>query len=140
MSISPEQLKFTEAISKAISKELALVIAGREQTETRPTVNKGTKDGNADGWLLLIRRLLERVHAKSAEKKAWAIMDHLEGEARNYIIKKSEPERNDPEKVFTLFPVNLELAETRCTSNKHLCCVSNKIRRTGCNLWTLLKG
>ena len=32
--------------------------------------------------------------------KAWAIIDHLEGKARNYIINKSEPERNDPGKNF----------------------------------------
>ena len=45
----------------------------------------------------------ERVPAKSTQKdKAWAIIDNLKGEARNYIINKSEPERNDPEKVFTL--------------------------------------
>ena len=48
--------------------------------------------------------------------KAWAIIDHLEGKARNYIINKSEPERNDPGKIFSHFcPVDLEVAETRCT-------------------------
>ena len=35
--ISPEQLKFTEAISKAMSKELAPLIANRDQTAVRPT-------------------------------------------------------------------------------------------------------
>ena len=46
---------------------------------------------------------LERVHTTSTETdKAWAIIDHLEGEAKNYIINKSEPERDHPEKVFTL--------------------------------------
>ena len=40
--ISPEQLKFTEAISKAMSKELAPLIANRDQTRTRPTIYKGT--------------------------------------------------------------------------------------------------
>ena len=50
-----------------------------------------------------MRCFLERVHTKPTEiDKAWAIFDHLEGEARNYIINRSEPERNDPEKVFTL--------------------------------------
>ena len=101
-SISPEQVKFTKAISKAMSKEIAPLIACREQTRTRPTVYKGTKDGNVDGWLLLMKRFLERVHTKFTEiHKAWAIFNHLEGEARSYIISISEPERDHPEKVFT---------------------------------------
>ena len=100
--ISPEQLRFT-AISKAMSKELAPLIANRDQTRVRPTVYKGTKDGTVDGWLPLMKRFLERVHAKSSNiDKAWAIIDHLEGEARNYIINKSEPERDTPDKVFAL--------------------------------------
>ena len=86
-----------------MSKELAPLIAGKEQARTRPTVYKGTKDGNVDGWLLLMKQFLERAHAKSTEvDKAWPIIDHLEGEARNYIVNKSEPEQDDPEKVFTL--------------------------------------
>ena len=92
--ISPEQLRFTEAISKAMFKELAPLFANRDQTRVRPTVYKGTKDGTVDGWLPLMKRFLERVHAKSSNvDKAWAIIDHLEGEARNYNINKSEPER-----------------------------------------------
>ena len=58
--ISPEQLRFTEAISKAMSKELAPLIANRDQTRVRPTVYKGTKDGTVDGWLPLMKRFLER--------------------------------------------------------------------------------
>ena len=101
--ISPEQLRFTEAISKAMSKELAPLIAIRDQTRVRPTVYKGTKDGPVDGWLPVMKRFLERVHAKSPRiDRAWAIIDHLEGEARNYIINKSEPERDEPDKVFSL--------------------------------------
>ena len=34
--ISPEQLKFTEAISKTIAKELAPLIANRDQIAVRP--------------------------------------------------------------------------------------------------------
>ena len=100
---SPEQLRFTEAISKAMSKELAPLIANHDQTRVRPTVYKGTKDGTVDGWLPVMKRFLERVHAKSSNiDKAWAIIDHLEGEARNYIINKSEPERDTPDKVLAL--------------------------------------
>ena len=86
-----------------MSKELAPLIANRDQTRVRPTVYKGTKDGTVDGWLPVMKRFLERVHAKSPKiDKAWAIIDHLEGEARNYIINKSEPERDEPDKVFSL--------------------------------------
>ena len=41
--ISPEQLRFTEAISKAMSKELAPPIANRNQTRARPTCTKVPK-------------------------------------------------------------------------------------------------
>ena len=82
---------------------MAPIIANRDQTRTRPTIYTGTKDGSIDGWLPLIRRFLERVHAKSTKiDKAWAIFDHLENEAGNYIINKPEPERDEPEKVFYL--------------------------------------
>ena len=135
--ISPEQLRFTEAISKAMSKELAPLIANRDQTRVRPTVYKGTKDGTVDGWLPVMKRFLERVHAKSPKiDKAWAIIDHLEGEARNYIINKSEPERDEPDKVFSFWPAGLEPVETACTSGKPSCLASNRKKRIGCNSWT----
>ena len=105
--ISPEQLRFTEAKSKAMSKELAPLIANRDQTKVSPTIYKGTKDGTVDGWLPVMKRFLERVHAKSPIDKAWAIIHHLEGEARNYIINKSEPEQDEPDKVFTLLASRL---------------------------------
>ena len=40
--ISIEQLRFTAAISKAMSKELAPLIAGRDLAQTRPTVYRGS--------------------------------------------------------------------------------------------------
>ena len=46
--ITPEQLGFTAATSKAMSKELAPLIARRDQTRARPTVYKSTKDGTVD--------------------------------------------------------------------------------------------
>ena len=50
-----------------------------------------------------MKRFLERIHSKSTKTdKAWAIFDHLKGEAGNYIINKSAPERDNPDKVFTL--------------------------------------
>ena len=102
-AISPEQLRFTAAISKAMSKELAPLLAGRDLVQTRPNVYRGSKDGSIDGWILVMRRYLKRIQTKvSAEDRAWSIIGHLEGEARNYIINKAESERETPEKVFEL--------------------------------------
>ena len=102
-AISPEQLRFTAAISKAMSKELAPLFAGRDLAQARPNVYRGSKEGSIDGWILIMQRYLKRTQAKvSAEDQAWSIIGHLEGEARNYIINKAESERDIPEKVFEL--------------------------------------
>ena len=101
--ISPEQLRFTAAICKAMSKELAPLLAGRDLAQTRPNVYRGSKDGSIDGWILVMQRYQERIKTKvSAEDRAWSIIGHLEGEARNYIINKTESERDTPAKVFEL--------------------------------------
>ena len=102
-AISLEQLRFNAAISKAMSKELAPLLAGRDLAQTRPNVYRGSKDGSIDGWILVKQRYLKRIQTKvSAEDRAWSIISHLEGEARNYIINKAESERDTPEKVFEL--------------------------------------
>ena len=102
-AISPEQLRFTAAISKAMSKELAPLLAGRDLVQTRPNVYRDSKDGSIDKWILVMQRYLKRIQTKvSAEDRAWSIISHLEGEARNYIINKAESERDTPEKVFEL--------------------------------------
>ena len=101
--ISPEKLKFTEAISKAIAKELAPLIANRDQTAVRPTLYRGSKDGTVEEWLLVMKRYLERVYSNASPvDKAWAIIDHLGDEARSFIINKPESERHSHEKVTTL--------------------------------------
>ena len=102
-AISPEQLRFTAAISKAMSKELAPLLAGRDLAQARPNVYRGSKDGSFDGWILIMQRYLKRTQTKvSAEDQAWSIIGHFEGEARNYIINKAESERDTPENVFEL--------------------------------------
>ena len=54
-----------------------------------------------DGWLLVMRRYLKRTQSKATlDDQAWSIIGNLEGEARNYIIKKTGSERDTPEKVF----------------------------------------
>ena len=101
--ISPEKLKFTEAISKAMAKELAPLIANRDQTAVRPTLYRGSKDGTVEEWLLVMKRYLERVYSNASPvDKAWAIIDHLGDEARSFIINKPESERDSHEKVTTL--------------------------------------
>ena len=102
-AISPEQLRFTAAISKAMSKELAPLLAGRDLAQARPNVYRGSKDGSIDGWIIIMQRYLKRTQTKvSAEDQAWSIIGHLKGEGRNYIINKAESERDTPEKVFEL--------------------------------------
>ena len=101
--ISPEQLRFTAAISKAMSKELAPLLAGRDLAQASPSVYRGSKDGSIDGWILVMRRYLKRTQSKAlVDDQAWSIIGHLEGEALNYIIIEAESERNAPEKVFEL--------------------------------------
>ena len=96
---SPGHLKFTEAISKAMSKELAPLTANRDQTAVRPTAYRGSKDE----WLFVMKRYLERVYLNSSPvDKAWAIIDLLGDEAWSYIINKPESERDSHEKVSTL--------------------------------------
>ena len=101
--ISPEQLRFTAAISKAMSKELAPLLAGRDPSQARPSVYRGSKEGSIDVWILVMQRYLQRTQAKATlDDKAWSFIGHLEGEARNYIINKAESERDTPEKVIEL--------------------------------------
>ena len=101
--ISPEQLRFTAAISEAMSKELAPLLAGRDLAHAKPSVYRGSKDGSIDGWILVTRRYLKRTQSKaSLDDQARIIIVHLEGESRNYVINKAESERDAPEKVFKL--------------------------------------
>ena len=48
-----------EAISTAMSKGLEPLLAAKE-SKNKPTNYRGTKDGNADGWMMLMKRHLEK--------------------------------------------------------------------------------
>ena len=49
--ISPEQLGFTAAISKTMSKQLVPLLAGRDLAQARPSVYRGSKMGpSMDGF------------------------------------------------------------------------------------------
>ena len=57
--ICPEQLTFTEAISKTMFNELAPLIPNRDQTAVQPPTYRGSKDGTAEECLLVMKRYLE---------------------------------------------------------------------------------
>ena len=54
-AISPEQLRFTAAISKAMTKELAPLLAGRDLAQARPNVYRAPKTDPLMGGSLLCR-------------------------------------------------------------------------------------
>ena len=136
--ISPEQLRFTAAISKAMSKELAPLLAGKDLAQTRSNVYRGSKDGSIDGWILIMQRYLKRTQTKvSGEDRAWSIIGHLEGEARNYIIKKAESERDTPQKVFQLLSSRFGAGGNRMQVRQSSKAASSRKRKTGCSIWTL---
>ena len=87
----------------AMPKELAPLLAGHGPSQARPSVYRRSMEGSIDGWVLVMRRYLQRTQAKATpDDKAWSIISHLEGEARNYIINNAESKRDAPEKVFAL--------------------------------------
>ena len=53
-----------EAISTAMSKGLEPLLAAKE-SKNKPTKYRGTKDGNADGWMMLMKRHLEKAHTRA---------------------------------------------------------------------------
>ena len=74
-----------------------------KETKTKPTKHRDTHDGIVDGWLMFMKRYLEKAHAKdTALHRAWTIVELLENEARDFIMNKSEAERDMDEKVFVL--------------------------------------
>ena len=91
-----------EAITTAMSKGLEPLLTTKA-TKNKPTKYRGTRDGIVDGWLMLMKRYLEKVHAKDTPlNKAWTTVEFLENEARDYITNKSEGERDTDKKVFAL--------------------------------------
>ena len=91
-----------EAITTAMSKGLEPLLAAKE-AKNIPTKYRGARDGIIDGWLMLMKRYLEKAHAKDTPlDRAWTIVEFLENEAQDYIMNKSEAERDTDEKVFAL--------------------------------------
>ena len=91
-----------EAITTAMSKGLEPLLAAKE-VKNKPTKYRSTRDGIIDGWLMLMKRYLQKAHTKDSPlDKAWTRVEFLENEARDYITNKSEAERDTDEKVFAL--------------------------------------
>ena len=84
-----------------------------------------------------MRRYLQRRQAKATlDEKAWSIIGHLEGEARNYIINKAETERDTPEKVFELLASQFGTGGNRMQVRQAFITCSNPTGKTGCSIWT----
>ena len=91
-----------ETITTAMSKGLEPLLAAKE-TKNKPTKYRGTRDGIVDGRLMLMKRYLEKAHAKYTPlERSWTIVEFLENEAQDYITNKFEAERDTDEKVFAL--------------------------------------
>ena len=96
------QLALATAITQAVSQSLQPLLASKE-AKNKPNKYKGEKDGLIDTWLTIMKRYLEKAHRNdSPADRAWTIIEFLESEARDYIINKSEPERDTDEKVLRL--------------------------------------
>ena len=78
-----------EAITTALSKCLEQLLAAKE-TKNKPTKNCGLCDGIVNGWLMLMKRYLEKAHAKgTALHRAWTIIEFLETE-HDTILQTSQ--------------------------------------------------
>ena len=87
----------TTASSKGLEPKAA------KETKNKPTKHRGTRDGVVDGWLMLMKRYLEKAHANDTPlDRARTIVEFLENKAQDYITNKSEAERETDETVFSL--------------------------------------
>ena len=75
---SPEQFKFTEAMFKALSKELTPLITNRGQTAVRPTTYRDFQNGTFKEWLLVTELYLERVYSPEQKSITLKLLMKLE--------------------------------------------------------------
>ena len=98
----PWDRRFAEVIAEAIVKGLEPLLSSKN-TRSRPSVYKGSEDGLVDGWISMMRHYLATSYGMASPfDQAWRIIEYLESESRDFIINKSESERDTPEKVFSL--------------------------------------
>ena len=90
-----------DTMAKTLQKSLQAIVKP-EQSRSKPSSYKDpTKDGSVDNWVVLMRSYLESRQAPMTPKdKAWMIVENLDGDARNYIMNKTESELSNPEQVF----------------------------------------
>ena len=125
-----------EAITTAMSKGLEPLLAAKE-SKNKPTKYRGTRDGIVDGWLMLMRRYLEKAHAKDTPlDKAWTIVEFLENEARDYITNKSEAERDTDEKVFALLARRFGTGSNKIQIQQQFRTRNQSQMKTTCNTLT----
>ena len=75
-----ERQALAEAILTAMSKGLEPLLAAKE-SKNKPTKFRETKD--ADGWMMLMKRHLEKALARATPlDKAWTLIEYFEHEAR----------------------------------------------------------
>ena len=136
--LSPEELRdkrLAESISEAMAKGLEPLIANKD-ARSRPSVYKGSKDGLIDGWILMMRRYLQKTYATATSlDQAWRIIEYLEAESRDFIINKAELERDTPEKVFSLLSRRFGTGSNR-TQIRHAFTARAQLEgKTKCNIW-----
>ena len=98
---SPEQIRFTTALSKVMSKELAPFLVGRDPTKVS-IMDLERSQLMAGFWLCAGICIALKSNQQLMTRRS---IGHLEGEARNYMINEAESERDTPEKVFE-FPAS----------------------------------
>ena len=90
---------------------------------------------------MILRRYLQRTQVKATpDDKAWSIIGHLEGEARNDIIKKAASERETPEKVFELQASWFGTGGNRMQVRQAFASRYQLKTKTECSIWTPWKG
>ena len=116
-----------------MSKGLEPLLAVKE-SKNKPTKYRGTRDGNADGWMMLMKRHLEKAHPKATPlDKAWTIIEYLEHEARDYITNKSGAERDTDEKVFALLARRFGTGSSKIHIQQQFRTAIRIAKRTTCN-------
>ena len=83
------------------------------------SVYRGSKEGSIDGWILVMRRYLQRTQAKATlDDKAWRIIVHLEGGTCNYIINKAGLNGTHLRMCLSCWRVGLVREVTACKCGK----------------------
>ena len=119
--ISPEQLRFTAAVSKAMSKELAPLLAGRDLSQARPNVYQGSMKAllTAGAWSCSV--------IYNARKPRRLQMTRL---GSSSVTDKAESERL--RKYSNCWPVDSALEVIGCKCVRHLPLENSQKRKTGC--------